>query len=205
MRGFLRRDWALIRVNLWFYLLFLAGACLLAVFTDFSISICLILFSVINVMNLFAYDEANQWMGYAAAAPKGRRAMVDARYLLSLCVGGAMAILQVIVGWLSAPALLQAAAGWLSVLQGLVFGGIYLLYTAVVLPVFYRFGSTKGRMVLILVIAALSGVAVAAASALEDQGVRVYGGLFLLILLLGAAAMLVSWPISRAIVGRKEF
>ena len=160
MRGFLRRDWALIRVTLRFYLLFLAGACLLAVFTDFSISICLILFSVINVMNLFAYDEANQWMGYAAAAPKGRRAMVDARYLLSLCVGGAMAALQAVVGRLSAQALLQS----------LVFGGIYLLYTAVVLPVFYRFGSAKGRMVLILVIAALSGVAVAAASALEDQG-----------------------------------
>ncbi len=203
MRGFLRRDWALIRVNLWFYLLFLAGACLLAVFTDFSISICLILFSVINVMNLFAYDEANQWMGYAAAAPKGRRAMVDARYLLSLCVGGAMAVLQVVVGAVS-----QVVAGRFSaqgLLQGLVFGGIYLLYTAVVLPVFYRFGSAKGRMVLILVIASLSGVAVAAASALEDQGVRVYGGLFLLILLLGAAAMLVSWPISRAIVSRKEF
>ena len=195
MRGFLKRDWALIRVNLRFYLLFLAGACLLAVFGDFSIGPCLILFSVINVMNLFFYDEANRWMEYAAAAPKGRRAVVDARYLLSLCVGGAMAVLQVAVERLSAQALLH----------GLVFGGIYLLYTAVVLPVFYRFGSVKGRMVLIVAIAALSGAAVAAATALEELGVHFHSGLFLLLLPLGAAAMLVSWPISRGIVGRKEF
>ncbi len=195
MRGFLKRDWALICVNLRFYLLFLAGACLLAVFANFSIGPCLILFSVINVMNLFAYDEANHWMDYAAAAPRGRRTVVDARYLLSLCVGGAMAVLQVAVERFSAQALLHA----------LVFGGGYLLYTAVVLPVFFRFGSAKGRMVLILAIAALSGAAVAAASALEERGVHFHSGLFFLFLPLGVAAMLASWPISRAVVGRKEF
>ena len=196
MKGFLKRDWALICVNLRFYLLFIGFALLLTSFADFStsvVSLYLVVFAAVSVMNLFAYDEANHWEGYAAAAPNGRRAMVDARYVMSLCVSGIIVIFQAVIGRFSHEALVQA----------LMFGGIALLYSAIVLPVFYRFGSTKSRIALIVIMAVFSASIAAAASALSDLGIRVDISLFLLPL--GIVAMLISQSISHAIVRRKEF
>ena len=196
MKCFLKRDWALICVNLRFYLLFIGFAVLLTYFADFStsfVSLYVVVFAAVSVMNLFAYDEANHWEGYAAAAPNGRRAMVDARYVMSLCVSGIIVIFQAIIGQFSHEALVQA----------LMFGGIALLYSAIVLPVFYRFGSTKSRIALIVIMAVFSASIAAAASALSDLGIRVDISLFLLPL--GIVAMLISQPISHAIVEGKEF
>ena len=196
MKSFLKRDWALLRINLRFYLLFIGGALLLTFFTDFStifVSVYLVLFAAISIINLFAYDEANQWLGYAAAMPDGRRAMVNARYVLSFCVAAVTAVLQALIGPLSSEVLARA----------LMFGGISLLYSAIVLPVFYRFGSTKSRMVLIIVVAIFSASMAAVASALSDLGIPV--DISLVLFPLGAVAMLISWPISRAIVRCKEY
>ena len=149
--------------------------------------------SIISIINLFAYDEANQWLGYAAAMPHGRRAMVDARYVLSLCVAAVTAVLQALIGPLGLEALARA----------LMFGGISLLYSAITLPVFYRFGSTKSRMVLIIVVAVFSASMAAVASALSDLGIRV--DISLALFPLGVVAMLISRPISHAIVRKKEY
>lgn len=200
MKGFMRRDWALLRINLWFYLIFILGASLLAIFTKTNagfINTYLIIFSTISVMNLFAYDEANHWQAYAAAVPNGRRGMVDARYALTVCIGVVVMAIQFVVGALS-------WSGAEPVLLGLgtasVYGGIFLCYTAIVLPIFYRFGSVKSRLVLIIVIGAFVGAMVGVSSLITLQ--NTFPRYFLAV---GVAVLLVSWPISRAIVRGKEY
>ena len=90
MSGFLKRDLSLQAVNAKFYLCFVLAFAGLAVFTDFAASFAslyLVIFAGTSIMSLFSYDEANHWEAYAASAPNGRRATVDARYLLAALIG----------------------------------------------------------------------------------------------------------------------
>lgn len=203
MKGFLRRDWSLLRINLWFYAIFIVGASLFAIFAKVYagfINTYLILFATISVMNLFSYDEANHWQAYAAAVPDGRKAMVDARYVLAVCIGVVVMVLQFVVGGLSWGVAGGAEPVLLSLGAASVYGGVFLCYTAIVLPVFYRFGSARSRLVLIIVIGALAGAMIGVSSLVVMQ--NTFPRYFLAV---GAAALLVSWPISRAIVRGKEY
>ena len=200
MKGFLKRDWALLSINLWFYLLFILMMCGLSMYAKLTsgfASLYLVIFSAISIMNLFAYDEANRWMGYAVAAPNGRRVMVDARYFLALCIGAVIMVIEFIMG----------RPGRESTTLALMCGGVFFLYTAIVLPVFYRFGSVKSRIVLIIIMAAFGAAAGVMGSMLTKEVVQDdrFPGMPQLTLTLGVIALLISWPISRAIVRNKEF
>lgn len=194
MKGFLKRDWALLFVNLKFYLVFIVGMFLLSLYTDFASSFVSLYLILISIMNLFAYDEANRWMGYAAAAPWGRKAMVDARYILSVCIGVAMMAVELLIG----------CASMESVALALISGGAFFLYVAVVLPVFYRFGSIKSRIVFVAIMAIFIGVMTAVGSILTTWNTG-FWGIYQFALPLGLVALLISWPISRAIMRGKEF
>lgn len=199
MKGFLRRDWALLCINLRFYLLFILAMCILSMFAKLPAgfaSLYLVLFSAISIMNLFAYDEANHWEDYAFAAPDGRRAMVDARYILTLCIGGAIAVIEFIIG----------RPGRESIALALMCGGVFFFYTAIVLPVFYRFGSVKSRLAMIIVIGALGAAAGAVGSMVTGQVIQLdrFPRMPQVVLPLGIVLLwLISWPISRAIVRKK--
>ena len=196
MKGFLRRDWMLICINLKFYLLLVFAFSLLSIFTDFSVSYTstyLMLFSSISIMNLFSYDEANGWEGYAAALPRARKAMVNARYALTILMGVGIMLFQFVLIQLSwmRPAALTIPP---------IYGGAFLCYIAIILPVFYRFGSVKSRMVLIFILAVLVCIMVVVSSVLTTQGEMPQ-----FFLPLGIVGMLISWSISHAIVREKEF
>ena len=106
MKGFLKRDWLLLRVALPFYILFILFVSLLGVVGKMSLSFCntyLIMFSAMCIMNLFSYDDANHWTGYAAAMPSGRQTMVDARYVLTFCICLVIMAMQFIFGWPDIP------------------------------------------------------------------------------------------------------
>ncbi len=81
-----------------------------------------------------------------------------------------------------------------------MYGGIFFCYTAIVLPVFYRFGSVKSRLVLIIVAAAIIGAMVGTnlLAFMQNTFPRYF-------LAVGLVAMAVSWPISRAVVRGKEY
>lgn len=204
MKGFFRRDVALLAANLWFYLIFILCFGVLAAFTDFAsgfVSLYVMIFSAASIMNLFSYDDANRWQGYAATAPGGRGAMVDARYVLCLCLAGAVFLIQL---------LLDALDGRAALVMAGVYAGAFLLYAAILLPLAYRFGGTRGRLLMLIVIGVLSGLIAAAGSVMVISGGPAgwkgagLGWLALPVLALGLAAMAVSHRISRAIMAGKE-
>lgn len=202
MLGFLKRDLSLQMVNAKFYLCFVLAFAGLAVFTDFAasfVSLYLVIFSGTSIMSLFSYDEANHWEAYAAAAPNGRRAMVDARYLLAAGIGVVVFLFQLVLGILDKSNQLETA---------LLYAGAFLLYAAVILPIAYRFGGTKSRIVMIVVVAAFSALIAIGATSLQvfadGDPLAILGVLPLLALPLGAAALLISHRISRHIMAVKE-
>lgn len=204
MKGFLRRDASLLMVNARFYLVLILTLGALSVFSDFSsgfVSLYAMIFTFTSFITLFSYDEANHWTAYAAATPKGRRAMVDARYLLSLGMMGLVFLLQLALSLLNGEVALGTAT---------LYAGVLLPYLAVMMPVSYRFGNTRARLIVLVVLAAATGLMASLGSVLvisSGQGVRYPGwmeGAGLAALGLGAAALALSWRISRRIMARRE-
>lgn len=201
MMGFLKRDLSLQAVNAKFYLCFILAFAGLAAFSDFSASFAslyLVIFSGTSIMSLFSYDEANHWEAYAAATG-GRHAMVDARYLLAVGIGVVVFLFQLLLGILDKSGQLETA---------LLYAGAFLLYAAIILPISYRFGGTRSRMVMIVVVAAFSALIAIGTTSLhiftDGDPLAILGLLPFLALPLGAAALLISHSISRHIMDKKE-
>lgn len=202
MNGFLKRDFYLIGTSLKFYLLFIAVFAVLSIFTDFStasLAIYVVIFAMSSVMGLFSYDEMNHWMAYGAAAPAGRKTMVDARYFLTLLIAVGLSVFQLLIS------LLGKEEGALPVTA--FYGGVFLLYAAVTLPVSYHFGGTKARTVMILIVvvtAALAGMGATALQLSVGFGRASLPSVLLFLPLAGLAALAVSWRVALGIMGRKE-
>ena len=87
------------------------------------------------------------------------------------------------------------------------YGGLSLFYAAVSLPVFYRFGGTKARTVMIAIVAALSSLIGMGATALQLSGGfgRVFPPVAIFAFpLTGLAALALSRRISLGVMERKK-
>jgi len=204
MKGFLRRDLYFLALNGKFYLCFMGIMAILAAFTDFSASFLYLyatIFCSSSVIGLFNYDEANHWGAYAAAVPNGRRAQVDARYLVGLLVTAVAMAVMLLVSLLS-----SEVGGWAMVL---LYGGVGLVYLVVVCPLQYHFGA-RSRLVMIILIAALAGAFGVVGSAAiisggmdSDKSPLLPWALFLVAV--GLVGLVVSRQISLRIVAKKEY
>lgn len=202
MMGFLKRDLFLQMVNLKFYLCFLLAFLLLSTLSDFSAnfaSIYLVIFSATGVTSLFSYDEVNHWEAYAAAAG-GRLRAVDARYVLSILLGLVVFLFQLLLGILNRSNQLDIA---------ILYGSAFFLYAAVVLPISYRFGGTKSRVIMIVAVGLFTGLAAIVTTAFQSSSdsalLSGLSGLFSVIFpVVCLLALAVSHRISRAIMARKE-
>ena len=118
-------------------------------------------------MNSTAYDERCKWDRYAAMLPYRPGQIVWSKYVLSYLftalAEGILILGTVIRNYF------QASVDLSEELQmGLLLVTAMLFITALGLPAIYRFGSEKGRLVLILVMGAGIGVAFAVTNLLEE-------------------------------------
>lgn len=198
MTGFLKRDLYLSVPFLRMYGIFLAVSLFLTTRSDKLGQMYLLYLTVlgtVGVQNLFTFDEVNGWRSYAAAVPGGRRSMVDAHYLLALGLGGILALAELFVGW--------RLEG-----EGLFYTGLFLLLLALLLPAACRFGSRLVSAVYLLVLgAAVVGVIFFLAWWDLMLGWNMDGTLAALsgaLPLVGLVLFLLSWPLSRLIMKKKE-
>lgn len=208
MRGFLKRDISLVLPSLWVYGAFfvLAGGLSISRMVDKAGYFALYgpIFAVSTHFDLSRNDDANRWQGYAAAIPGGRGAMVDARYAFSLI---AVIVVAVMTGAL---ALMGGEKSWLWRVS--LYGGVLMFTLAVINPILYRFGSTRGRLTAMLIILGFGGLYLAAVLGTAWQELmlgrdmeRVLKLLQIAVFPVGLGALAVSWPIARHIVAKKEF
>lgn len=202
MKGFMKRDLTLMVPTLKLYGGIFAVMLAVSLFTSmgvnfFAVYACVFTFS--GVLGLFSYDEANHWQAYAAAAPGGRRGQVEARYALSFLMSAGVTLI-LLLAYLIRPED-RAMAG-----IAFLYGGLGLVYSALCLPLCYRFGVVRGRT-LILMIVVISGILGAAGSvaALSGGGAEKFpAGVGLLVLAGGILVNLISRRISIRIMAAKE-
>ena len=181
--------------------------------TSFALSFISLMMFMFSI-NCFAYDEQASFDKLTAAAPVPKRAVVLARYLSSLIfwiagTAGIALVGFVAQGVKAGGALPDWSGEWPTLVASFA---LVLLFMAVLFPILYRFGSTKSRLVLILV-CCVPVFAVGAVIGVIQDGQTTLPALppaFLSTLPYFAAAilllgLLLSFSLSVRILERKEY
>ena len=181
--------------------------------TSFALSFISLMMFMFSI-NCFAYDEQASFDKLTAAAPVPKRAVVLARYLSSLIIWIAGTAGIALVGFVAqvvkaGGALPDWSGEWPTLVASFA---LVLLFMAVLFPILYRFGSTKSRLVLILV-CCVPVFAVGAVIGVIQDGQTTLPALppaFLSTLPYFAAAilllgLLLSFSLSVRILERKEY
>lgn len=207
MKGLLIKDFLLLRsyfktIGLLLVLFFF---CSLPTGPAFFSGIVLIE-AVMLAVSTFSYDDMAKWNTYMLSMPVSRKTAVQEKYVLSFLLS--------LIG-----IVLATAAGILAgVIQGnldirLILGTVggclvsAFLYVSVMIPLTYRFGAEKMRMMLILVFVVLFAVLFGGYTLLKKTAPGAFNTLaqlWPLYLLLAIAAVAASYLISVRIFEKKE-
>ena len=148
MTGLILKDLLILRKTLRSYLFMLivyVGIAFTGVWSADIVGVLLVVMVVMLPMNVFAYDKQAKWDTYGLALPVGRTKTVAARYLcvLLLCLlsVGLTAILGVMLyaaGRVEEPVEFLVSCS--------VMGLMSVLVNAMMLPILYKFGPERARI-----------------------------------------------------------
>ena len=166
MSGLIVKDFLILRKTLRSYLLILAiyvAVAFLGYWPDSFVGGFMMVMVAMLPMNVFAYDKQAKWDVYGLSLPVGRTKTVAARYLAVLIMFAASAVLTTVLG------VALNIAGRMEerleeyLLSCAICVVIAMLINAVMLPLLYKFGPERARMmffgimggIVLLVVAAL--------------------------------------------------
>lgn len=131
---------------------------------EFMGGMVVLMFSMIAVTS-FSYDNIAGWDKYVTAMPVSRRTVVKSKYVLALLLsllGAALsAIIGIATGYFNGTADIIKQ---LTISAGLL--GIGILFLCIMLPLIFKFGVEKSRVIVIVVFA----IPFAAAFAMSQTG-----------------------------------
>ena len=170
-----------------------------------ALCIMLLVFAVKVVESTLIYDETDGWDSFVLTAPVSRKEIIRSKYLLQiLFLAGAFLISAVLLLLIS---LIPQFDGeeWLYIM--LIVGFCYaLVYGAVVIPVYLKFGQHTSRyvaFVILIVVAGLFGVTFGFSMFMEFAASTI--PLLIGILAVSLAAYGASYRISQKIYAKREF
>lgn len=214
MIGFWKKDLFVLRKQMRTYALILVVYALLSIGGVWGVNLIATMVALVTLMcplSAFAYDQATRWDAYACALPDGGRGSVAGRYLCTLTIwAGAILLCGVLSAVLWALGLLESDLPELLV-GNLASGTVGLLMAAVTLPLCYKFGIERGRVLMTLVFVCIF-VGLIGATTLVDGAVpaSLNTTAAVTVGVVGFAALVVaafygSYRVSRGIYLRKEW
>lgn len=151
-------------------------------------------------VNLIAYDEKSKWMSYASVFPYSRRQIVTVKYIITAAVYLAILLCTFAVQCVKVSVYGGDISAVISIMSVLVPVG--MLPPAVMLPLIFRLGVEKGRIVYILGICIIC--AFIPMFTLND-GLRVdMGAVSMLMVLISLALFICSWFVSVKLFETRE-
>ena len=104
---------------------------------------------IILPVNCFSYDRAAEWDAFVAASPVGRQKAVAARYLWTFIISALGAMSTLLLGF--AATLIHPEILFREILWSGGFGlSVSLFAMGVMMPIIYKYGVEKSRMVMML-------------------------------------------------------
>ena len=209
MKGLLLKDWYQIKSNM--KTMYLTVLAVLVIWTlsasgasTFAMNYAAIFLGVLPV-NLLGYDQNSGWVEYSLTLSVSKKVLVAEKYLVGLLCAAA----SVVIGGLFVVVLsLRKGAALDGTALFFVGNGVntILLMNGISLPLMYRFGAEKARMIYILTFAGF-GALIAGGGVLVDEFQT--NGCFQASIGLGAALFVVvlvlyvlSWRLSVAWYGK---
>lgn len=211
MNGLLKKEFFVLRKQLrtWTMLFVLyAAIAVTGVWGPYILTTLVTVMTLMTPLSAFGYDQSTGWETFVATLPGGREKAVGARYLFCLLVDLAAAALALgltlLLGLLGFAdvALDEAAASTLSC------AAVALLMIAVALPLCYKLGVEKARVVYMAVFLASFGGGLALVNLLSGRiALPAWLGYALLAAVVPvlAVVMYLSYRTSVSILRKKEY
>lgn len=161
MKGLLLKDWYQVRTSMKAMCLTVAFVLVIWVFSTssayvFPVSYAAVFLGILPV-NLLAYDHASGWTEYSFALPLSKELQVAEKYLVGLlCTAAAVVIGGLFVTVIPLRTGTAPDKDVLSLLAGSVCA--ILLINGIMLPLYYRFGAEKARMLYMLMFVGLGAL-----------------------------------------------
>lgn len=170
MKGLLLKDWYVLcrqwRVMLVFHMIYAAVAAFSGM--AFLFAAMNVFIGMLTVQTVMVLDERSKWDSVAVTLPISRKEFVLEKYVLGLLSGLFVTFLTAGV-MLAAGLLAPGKARFFGFPSMLIVFACGCLCMALELPVIFRFGTAKGRIWMVAVMALVGGMTGAAAS-LTDNG-----------------------------------
>ena len=213
MKGLLLKDWYQVKTNM--RMMYLTVLAVLAIWilstsgdSSFAVDYSAVFLGIMPAY-LLSYDHASGWTEYSFALPLSKELQVAEKYLIGLfCAAAAVVIGGLFITVISLRTGTTPDKDALSLLAGSVCA--ILLINGISLPLLYRFGAEKARMIYVLTFAglgALLGGGGAVMDELQQNGpgsgpLPVPLWLVAVLLLAVLALYAVSWRVSVAWYGK---
>lgn len=205
MKGLLLKDWYQVRTSMKAMYLTVAFVLVIWGFSTssayvFPVSYAAVFLGILPI-NLLAYDQSVGWVEYGRTLPVSKKTLVAEKYLIGLlCTAVSAALNGIFCGilfWMGKP----LPAMPIGLLLGAGAASI-LLINGIMLPLYYRFGAEKARMLYMLMFAGM-GAALGGGMVLMDA-VPEPGAAIAIVGVLAAVLALyaVSWRVSVAWYGK---
>lgn len=212
MKGLLLKDWYQVKTNMrmmYFTMLAVLAIWILSTSGDSSFAVNYsAVFLGIMPAYLLSYDHASGWTEYSFALPLSKELQVAEKYLVGLlCTAVSVALNGIFCGirfWMGKP----LPAMPIGLLLGAGAASI-LLINGIMLPLYYRFGAEKARMLYMLMFAGM-GAALGGGAVMDELQQNGTGSgplpvplwLAAVLLLAVLALYAVSWRVSVAWYGK---
>jgi hypothetical protein len=166
-----------------------------------TFGVFLLLYCAMLPITTIAYDERAKWDKYAATMPYSRRDVVLSKYLLGLaCM--VVALILVFIGTLVYGVFTDAVFTGGSLVEMVIMlvslFCVTLIFMAINMPIIFKWGVEKGRIIFIAGIAAFAAI-IGATSVIENTAIFIEGFLnnyYYIFILAGVALLGASIPLS---------
>ena len=207
MKGLLLKDLLSLRRYMRTVMLLVAAYALMIFFMDspYLLVGMIVLMSAMISVTSFSFDHMAGWDVYALSLPVSRKDVVRSKYLLALIFTSSGSLLSILIGVLYTLFTLKGSFTETLIASYALFA-VGMVFVSILLPLLYKFGVEKARLLIIAVFAVPVAVIVALANiaGLEMPDEQLINRLLALSPLVLIAVLGISYFASCAIYRKKE-
>lgn len=212
MKGLIVKDFTYIK-NYWktYLLAIILGiipTALINYAPNFMLIISMLIIFIISI-NTFSFDKENNWNKYALTMPVSRRDIVRAKYMLNiigLLLGSILGFLLTLIGNFFYKIDLDFN-NFINIL--IISMAFFLILSAIDLPTLFKWGTNKGKIVLMIVLFTLIAIIFQIIEKAYNYILNISSidtiKLNLLIILISILIYFISYKISLYIMSKKEY
>ncbi|MCI9177966.1 MAG: ABC-2 transporter permease [Clostridia bacterium] len=210
MLGLIKKDFLLIKANLKSMVIIFIVYLILAFQGTFDVTFIIPLIGIMLFITTFSYDDFNNWNSYAVTLPNGRRNVVRAKYIASIILTAVLGIVALTIGVGIGYAKTNSInlEEIISSLTGTILSSVIII--SLLYPIVFKFGATKGRIILFAVVFGVAGIGALIAKFVDMTYIinminRLDSYLLITIPIISAILLSISYLISNKIYQSKEF